>query len=77
MLENSNNLKQSQKVTPKWIPRNDFILKGFASCGAFNDSNRFCDQKWSLSAPKVRSRLEKGAKNDTKELSECENELQK
>ena len=44
----------SQMDPQKWL-----YFGGFASCGAFGDSNRFCDQKWFLSAPKMRWRLEK------------------
>ena len=37
----------------------------------------FVIKKWAPSDPEMRSRIEKIIKNDTKELSECENELRK
>ena len=49
-------------------------LKGFASWGAFGHSNRFCDQKWFLGAPEVRSRLKELTENDTEKNSGNEKE---
>ena len=56
MLKNrAQKTEKSQKLTPKWLHKNKFILRK-SHWGAFGGPNRFCDEKVgpqrSQSAPK-------------------------
>ena len=78
MLKNgATKIKKCSKNDLKIEPKEWLYIKGFASCGAFGGSNRFCDQEMgpqrSQSAPKT----EKWARNDSREPVDCEKELQK
>ena len=64
-------------MTSKLNPKHDFSSGVLPLVAPLVAQTAFVIKKWAPSAPKVRSRIEKLAKNYTKELSECENELQK
>ena len=54
-----NKLKKTQKMTPTWIPKNDFIL-GVAPLGEpLVAQTALGHQKWAPSAPKVLPMIEK------------------
>ena len=64
-------------MIPKWVPKSDTIF-GVLPLGApLVVQTAFVIKKWSLSAPKVRPKIEKEAKNDSREPLDCEKELQK
>ena len=69
--------KNTQKMTPKWIQKNDRILGEIPLGAPLVVKTVFVVKKWAPSAAKVLPRLEKRSKNDTKEPPESENELQK
>ena len=63
-------------MIPKWVPKSDSIF-GVLPLGApLVVQTAFVIKKWVPSAPKVRPKIEK-AKNDSRELPDCEKELQK
>ena len=67
--------KTTRKITPKSIPKDDFI-SGVAPLGApLVAETAPGHQKLVPSAPKVLPITEKSTKNDTKEPSDCEKEL--
>ena len=64
-------------MTSKLNPKSDFILGVLPLVAPLVAQTAFVIKKWAPNAPKVRPRLEKLPKNNTKEPHECENELQK
>ena len=64
-------------MTPKWLQKSDRILGEILPGAPLVVQTVFVIKKWAPSAAKVLPRLEKLAKNYTKEIPECENELQK
>ena len=69
--------KNTQKMTPKSIPKDEGI-SGVAPLGApLVAQTAFGHQKLAPSAPKVLPMIEKSTKNDTKEPPDCEKELPK
>ena len=70
-------LKNTPNISSKWDPKSAYILGEMHLGAPLVAQAAFVIKKWAPSAPKVRSRIAKCAKNDTKELSECENDIQK
>ena len=67
--------KNTQKMTPKSIPKDDFI-SGVAPLGApLVALTAFGHEKLPPKAPKVPPMIEKSTKNYLKELPDCEKEL--
>ena len=64
-------------MTSKLLPKNEGILGEMPLGAPLVAQTAFVIKNWAPSAPKVRSRIKQLAKSYTKELSECENELQK
>ena len=64
-------------MTPKWDPKSDTILGEMLIGAPLVVQTVFVMKKLAPNVAKVLPRLEKWAKNDTKELPEYENELQK
>ena len=69
--------KNARKMGPKWNPKSDYILGEMPIGAPLVVQTVFVMKKLAPSAAKVLPRLEKRAKNDTKEPPECEHELQK
>ena len=69
--------KKSQNMTPTWLQKNEGILGEMPIGAPLVVQTVFVMKKWAPSPAKVLPRLEKWAKNDTKEPPECENEPQK
>ena len=71
----ANKSKNTKKMTPKSVPKDDFI-SGVAPLGApLVALTAFGHQKLAPKAPKVPRTIEKSTKNDTKEPPECEKTL--
>ena len=64
-------------MTPKWNPKSEYILGEMPIGAPLVVQTVFVMKKLAPSAAKVLPRLEKLAKNNTKEPPECENKLQK
>ena len=64
-------------MTPKWVPKSDTILGVLLLGAPLVVQTAFVIKKLSLSAPKMRPKIEKYANNDSREPLDCEKELQK
>ena len=63
-------------MTPKWIHKNDWILGEIPLGAPWVVQTVFVIKKLASSAPKVLPLIKKSTKNVTKELPDCETELQ-